>query len=97
MTERNKPISVGDLVMVVQTCCTKSVAYYGVSFGLPWRVEGIARIEARCPWCKAEYTGLFAQRAKTSKGWDRAPMHWLKRLDPDSLKDDVPTKEELTA
>lgn len=88
----DKPISVGDLVMVVRpsTCCGSSFSGVGEIFKVALikhdsghrsccgKVESVVR-------CLGEghMLGYFIDR--------------LKRLDPDALKDDVPADERVTA
>ena len=79
----DKPIQVGDLVMVVRGCCPHK------SFGVPWRVEGVVHKSGNCSVCHKEIP-----ESPVAVGTFMAPLSWLKRLDPDALKDDVPTKEE---
>ena len=92
-----KPISVGDLVMVVRTCCNFPIEE-GVRIGLPWRVHVIANLaKSRCSSCGFIDSGHYAGSREIQRaGWNCAPLEWLKRLDPDALADDVPHKEELT-
>ena len=89
----DKPISVGDLVMVVRpTPC-------GCSAGLGkiFKVTIIDRspLPNKCASCGQ----LFGPHDQARNRSERlgAALYRLKRLDPDALKDDVPTKEELTA
>ena len=90
----SKPISVGDLVMVVRwPCC-------GSHLG---KVSTVVAIEPSLPG------GAFCRRCGRRNAYHSVPLatlantgirpfpSWLKRLDPDALKDEVPTKEELTA
>ena len=84
-------IKVGDLVMVVRTTCC------GFNLGIVFAVkEIISGATWRCAKCHAQSTEKLAL-----DGWgERASSGYLstlKRLDPDALKDDVPTGEELTA
>ena len=88
----DKPISVGDLVMVVR----KNYCGCDKGIGRIFRVAKIDRSRFRnwCIWC-----GVFSEpqdQAVSTEGV-AAQLWRLKRIDPDALKDDVPTKEELTA
>ena len=92
----DKPIAVGDLVMVVRwPCCGSALGRVGV-------VRGFDRvaIDGGCVKCTGRKDAHFgatpAAAVQVGKNtlW---PVAWLKRLDPDALKDDVPTREELTA
>lgn len=89
----DKQIRVGDLVMIVRTCC-------GSWVGAPFRVNELRHANgvARCNKCFMAISPseliAFEGHGPTYHG---APISWLKRLDPDALNDDVPTHEELTA
>ena len=84
----DKPISVGDLVMVVRAreCCGNDDAV-----GLVFRVFDF-KPDFYCDRC-----GTQIIRSASMDGWWRAGLNRLKRLDPDALKDDMPEREELSA
>ena len=99
MTDRSdRPIAVGDLVMVVRTCCDLP-AQEGVRMGLPWTVQLIANLKvSRCPKCGFTDNGRYAASNEIKRnGWNCAPVEWLKRIDPpaqmESTKTDEPMKE----
>lgn len=83
----DKPIAVGDLVMVVRSCCVENL-------GTVFRVAEIdwSRLY-RCRHCGGVCNGIAVE------GWGKdkngAFLHELKRIDPDNLKDDVPERENL--
>lgn len=82
-----KPISVGDLVVVVRPCCDAQAGHI-------FKVGEIARGTFRCISCFYEGSSGLA-----IEGWGpnmkSGFLHELKRLDPDALKDDVPADEKL--
>ena len=90
----DKPIQVGDLVMIVRwPCC-------GVALGRVFIVGGfiMADCDFVCNYCRTIMPRVphpVSDGPKLTRL--SAPITWVKRLDPDALKDDVPTKEELTA
>ena len=85
----SKPISKGDLVMVVRGCtCGKT------RLGRIYRVSYIQIRPCYCGYCGLSYALENVAMRDISSGM---PLSWLKRLDPDALKDDVPSAEELTA
>lgn len=91
-----KPISKGDLVMLVH-CCTSDGP-----FGAVFEVSGFMDCNiTHCVLCGGKHTGKMAVAtapyAKTRAGpCNSAMVNWLIRLDPDALKDDAPTEEKLT-
>lgn len=81
----DRPIQVGDLVMVVRGCCPHN------SWGVPWQVKStVMAFNAHCIVCgkpineQAHALGAFA-----------APVTWLKRIDPPATGDSLPTRREL--
>ena len=92
----SEPISVGDLVMVVRSCCEKAAqkeaGLIRVVLEIGFNSDGESLQTKGCLCVHGEWQPI-AKIEPT--GWH--PTAWLKRLDPDALKDDVPTKEELTA
>ena len=87
-----KPISVGDLVMVVRwPCC-------GYHLGKVFTVVSQSVGILECANCHTVFRGGHQSESDLPNGnvcW--AETSWLKRLDPDALKDEQPTREELTA
>lgn len=88
----DKPISVGDLVMVVRasSCCGHTQG-----MGLAFCVEYLQGGPNTCHACgdhQQHSMDAWFSGAKIS-----FPVYRLKRIDPDALKDDIPTREELTA
>jgi hypothetical protein len=88
----DKPISAGDLVYVAK------ITHCGcpVKLGVPFVVGKICRsLGSTCPLCghvdRTPYDLALDETGQPMCGAWR-----LKRLDPDNLKDDVPTGEELT-
>ena len=87
----DKPISVGDLVMVVLT----AKCGHGCGIGGIHRVVGLEGIwDSVCGECDKPLGSYTFAMCDNGKGYG---LYRLKRLDPDALKDDVPTKEELHA
>ena len=82
----DRPIQVGDLVMIVG--CTNQRM-----------MQHLGKIGAVLAPSKFYDNAWLVEGAEFST-WG-VPCSWrqrhLKRLDPDALKDDVPTREELTA
>ena len=82
----DKPIGVGDLVMVVG-CLNKKMKHHIGKIGRVYAPSSIHKNHWVVEGVDLDINGL-------SCSWC---YEHLKRLDPDALKDDVPTKEELTA
>lgn len=97
----DRPIQVGDLVIVIREydCLCKSTGI-GIDkeremvLGHIFRVGKIWR-GVRCYACGIGTEDLAYQ--PSDGRWVAAPRSILKRIDPDCLKDDEPTREELTA
>ena len=93
----DKPIAVGDLVMVVRNC--SAPIYFGTTF----KVRSILFLYGgNCSFCGKDHTGNYAKAEERYEGsdgqtHDMAPVSWLKRIDPPAIDEDVPEKEELTA
>lgn len=90
----NKPIQVGDLVMVIRgrVCCGYITPQTGSAI---FKVVGFRNVDGICSYCNAENSNLVnALGEGMDKGYD---IRRLKRLDPDALKDETPTREELHA
>lgn len=89
----DRPIQVNDLVMVVRPklCCN----WFTGAEGQVFQVTGLTGFineycaKCRCPDNDNGASGLSAFKA--------IQVSRLKRLDPDALLEDVPTKEELHA
>ena len=92
----SEPIKVGDLVMVVRTCCNWPIKE-GVRMGLPWRVQLVARLPiAGCQSCGFRETGIYAASNEFRRaGWNCAPVEWLKRIDPSAEQEGQRTEETL--
>ena len=88
-----KPISVGDLVIMVRACCEQS----GIYLGSIKIVEGICNSDLSGPCTNCGFRPIPPYAVMSMPSNNAVPFRWLKRLDPDALKDDVPTREELTA
>lgn len=92
----DKPIAVGDLVMVVRdTACG---CYYGRVYPVI-AIEAVAMGAVRCGHCN-DLRYCDKHLAALLRGPNRdghLPISWLKRLDPDALRDDVPTEEGIHA
>ena len=94
MTEgNNRPISVGDLVMVVHECCP-----HESSLGEIQTVLSIEHDRATCEWCDCVTSGHHAHLSDAEDNdtfW--LPLSWLKRIPPlselESTKTDEPMKE----
>ena len=91
----DKPIQVGDFVMVVRpSFCIGGDDGIGFMFV----VRGIFRdceISGECMYCGKDHhdNELMADDGDIS-AWS---LSRLKRIDPDILKDGIPNREELTA
>lgn len=87
----DKPISKGDLVMVVKPCPCGCTHLMGKVFKVgDFRQWG----STMCRQCQRTHPGQL--NAFDDAGNDICGVWRLKRLDPDALKDDVPTGDELT-
>ena len=91
----DRPIQVGDLVMVVRptTCCGNWAAAGDI-----FKVLALDFGPSGCRWCPRVSHNHFAIMSWSGPN-DRPTsieLSRLKRLDPDALKDDVPTHRELT-
>lgn len=83
-----KPISVGDLVMVVRPLecgCTHAIGY-------PFTVLAITRSDATCTECLKYHENILLARLD-DEGW--LDVSALQRIDP--LKEQEPVREEITA
>lgn len=84
-------IKVGDLVMVVHTCC-------GLNGGTVFRVGEIENGRCQCSGCKK----LTPFPVATNKDWSRSgqllrwPLDWLKRIDPPAIDTALPTSTQTT-
>ena len=90
----DKPISVGDLVVIVKSCCDHKL-------GLVGRVESFYRGNPykgdvlRCDVCAKNVTPSDMLTALFGGGaW---PLKWLKKIDPPALPQDVEHDEEIPA
>lgn len=89
----DKPIQVGDLVICLRGHCIHSEA--GKIFTV-LALKASDETNRYCGACKKPITGFsMAKIVDLKYGW--VPVSWLKRLDPDALKDDVPSDERITA
>lgn len=88
----DKPIQVGDLVVVVRgaPCCGCVDA-----LGTVCAVIEIAQGIGRCHGCHTRYSGLFYRLGTPNRG--RFYRDMLIRLDPDALADTIHTDEAATA
>ena len=91
----DKPIGVGDLVMVVrQPCCC-------VDIGKVFRVANVFTHKpgVRCSECRTTVreSTVVENEVITAGGLNFAPLSWLKRIDPLPESEDVPSAEELEA
>ena len=89
----DKPIRVGDLVMVVRG----HECYAGYTFTVvradDGRSDGI-----RCGGCNKFVFDIGPQAFVAGKGDPgNLPVSWLKRIDPPTISEDVPTGEEIHA
>lgn len=94
---QDRAIQAKDLVIVVnQRCCGKDL-------GMIFRVRKVRPCVTDffvCDECGANIgRPILAENDGSSRanGLILAPLEWLKRIDPDSLKSDAPTEERLTA
>lgn len=89
-----KPIGVGDLVMVVRwphEHIQHSVT--GNTFPKVFTVVGMAPWASHCPNCQHKFPGPSAFYNETNA----LPVAWLKRIDPDEKLEDVKREEEIHA
>lgn len=86
----DRPIQVGDLVVILRGCCDDS------QVGHIKTVEGIRHYgRLHCSACGLEISHPFATWLNGRHMWGR-PLSWLKRIDPLSELDDVKREEEIT-
>lgn len=90
----DKPIGVGDLVVVVRACeyCGNNT-HLGYVFCVRW----VGYSDGSMDCCENGYGDAEWSADDEASGDGAWPTSWLKRLDPDALRNDTPTKEELTA
>ena len=88
----SEPIKVGDLVVVVRTCCA---ARYAESGGIVTRVREIVQSEYYC-WDCAE-KGTLRALLDISGKYNAAPLFWLKRIPPLDELEGEKRDEEITA
>jgi len=88
----DKPISKGDVVAVVRPthCCGIEDA-----LGFTFTVSSVTHSTRRCIYCGTIFTTLTAQCSEGKFKGLSCVISRLKRFDPDLLKDDIPTGEEL--
>ena len=83
----DRPIQVGDLVMVVRGCCSWHLGHV-------YKVEEITSYGPfHCAPGGCNHRGHYVCARVPNK--IATPLPWLKRLDPDALRDDVPADERL--
>jgi len=85
-------IRVGDLVIVVHSCC-------GHALGTPFRVGAIVNNRfVRCEGCNVIHYLPFASNEALIDGrlcnW---PIAFLKKIDPPALTESTPTSEKVEA
>ena len=77
----DKPISAGDLVVIVKRCCI----FNDYGLGVVFRVEQILPISYRtCAVCRTEWYGPWAAAEGQPAGGqiEGAPVGWLRRIPP---------------
>jgi hypothetical protein len=88
----DKPISVGDLVMVVRDCC-------GQYLGLTFRVEKVWTPSQGviCTECRVDFGSISVAETGMPKGIPagRLPLSWLKRIPPLSELEGEKTQEDI--
>ena len=87
----DKPISVGDLVAVVRApeCCGNPTG-----LGTIFYVRSIETYTGNCSMCGRHFKRQITTRKPNGF---LTQINRLKRIDPDILRDDIPTREVLTA
>jgi hypothetical protein len=86
----DKPIQVGDIVMVVR--------WDGCAAGPTRVIFEVTQIATNDGFaCHVNHRTHWNEKTCALGGGVAVPVRWLKRLDPDALKDDVPEHEELVA
>ena len=86
----DKPISVGDLVMITGDCCTQELVG-GIGEVTALHSDGLMCL--RCGFISDESGAIVQLR----QGKDKQPYSWLKRIPPLEELDDVKRDEEITA
>jgi len=88
----DKPISVGDLVMVVRptSCCGNSK-----NIGAVFIVDDILINVGECAYCSIKEAVACAFEPNWKYGMGAYSLNRLKRIDPDCLRDDVREAEKL--
>lgn len=82
----DKPISVGDLVVVVRACCDKYSKYLGYTF----QVTEITGLQCRCMYCHS--INGSARVEDSSKSFGNA---MVKRIPPLSELEGADTQEKI--
>ena len=92
----SEPIKVGDLVVVVRTCCG---SLYNAIAGIPWIVNSTFSDSWACIRCGTPGHGVLAVAAEPygDGHHSRAPISWLKRISPLSELEGEKRDEEITA
>jgi hypothetical protein len=83
----DKPISVGDLVMIVSGCCDHH------SRGVPYKVERFGKGRCVCVVCGK---GEHYPKVAVGDGYS-VPVEHVKRIPPLEELDEVRTEDEVTA
>lgn len=83
-------LSVGDLAILVRSCCKKTSA----GIGKIGTIQFVKEMETLCRGCNTHHKGLHAALHARAVG---GPIHWAKRIPPLEELDDVKKDEEITA
>lgn len=88
----DKPISIGDMVVIVRGCCTEALSQaVGIHTTVVQFYDNPGRL---CQFCNAPTP---SRRAELSHQKWNAPVVWLKRIPPPEELDIEKHEEEITA
>ena len=87
-------IRVGDLVVVVRTCCEKTAQE---SLGITGKVTLIRSTTMRCEYCLSFMKTNWKAHFETECTFKCAPLSWLRRIPPLSELESTEHKEETPA
>ena len=87
-------IKVGDLVVVVRTCCAETAKQ---SLGVIAKVVSIHKTTMRCMYCRAFMTMDRKAGFDVTGKFNGAPLSWLRRIPPFSELESTEHKEETPA
>lgn len=88
----SEPISAGDLVIQIASCCDRA----GGKIGVPGIAFSVTDDTTWCEGCKRRHNGLMVRIAGEPHHW-ASPAPWFKRIPPISELESEKRNEEITA